>query len=285
MTVPFFAPSSWFIDGNASVANVSFNSGDEVFIIGFTGDGASTLATPTGTGLGTVTLVTSIVGAAGVDAVAYLWRATATSTQASTTISATRQGSVDNQCGIGAWVVAGGVTAVTALTGNTNESAYAGVSTGAGDIVLYGLGDWNATLPNKDALTGSGTITDDVFNVNSGVDYGAWGCTWENTAAGSFTFGPNNYTGLAVVQVGAVITPATIVAVLAQTHYRFGVSGTEAGHAWEAAEDTTISKSVGYTGLARMQTDETAGAAKTFKRGWQYRQVGDPNIEWRLVKP
>jgi hypothetical protein len=66
--------------------------------------------------------------------------------------------------------------------------------------------DFNATNPpGKTPATGSGTATERLDQGN-GTTYAQWVADWVGTSAGTFTFGPNNYTSLQVAQVSLEIT-------------------------------------------------------------------------------
>jgi len=101
--------------------------------------------------------------------------------------------------GFAVWVVTGNPAGVTNATGNFNESAISR-TVADGSVVIYGLDDWNATNPpGKTPLTGSGTATE-RSDGGDGATHAHWLADWVGTTAGTYNFGPNNYTSLKVAQ-------------------------------------------------------------------------------------
>jgi hypothetical protein len=273
----FFDAASWATTTGTVTCTATWALGDEVLIWGFGESDAATLATPTATGLGTVTLVTSIL--TGGQCTAYLWRATATSAQTGQTISSTKSGG-SLHAGIAATVIPGGVSSLTALTGSNAEAPF-NSAVGAGDGVAVGFSDFTATLGAGAPSTGSGTATERVEFVNS--QYGVWIADWEGTSAGTFDFGRSSYAGLAVAQVGAKFTPAVLGPSVTQTHARWGLDdGTESGHTFAAAEDTPITAAAGLRRLLRVQLDETAGASDVGGKTVQYKRSDEGTDQWRI---
>lgn len=204
MAVTFVNSANWFVAADPTVT-VSFSAGDEIVVFGATEATATTLATPTATGL-TFSAITSATAGAS-EPTAYLWRATAGAGGTSVVITAARGGSNGTQmAGLAAWVIGGGVTSVSALAGDNAESGYASVSAPSGGMVIVALADWNATNPpGKTPSTGTGTATE-RFDTGNTSNYAVWGADWQGTTTSSATYGPNNYTSLRVAKVGAAIT-------------------------------------------------------------------------------
>lgn len=261
MAVQFFAPANYFVAGNGTVV-ASWAAGDDVFVFGGTGNATDLQDTPTATGL-TFSLVTSFIGAPGVDPNIWLWRATAGSAGSSVTITSTRNGHT-NPVMLAAVVVPGGAASVSALTGNGTENTPYNATTPAGGIVLYAAMGFSGTAPGTTPLTGSGTATERA-DTGDNANYGVYIADWEGTASGTFNFGPTSYTNFGqVAQLGAVITPNAGTA--EQKSFRFGNDdGSESAHTWAAAQDTNLTAALG-TKLLRflLQTtgDEPATAWK-----------------------
>ncbi len=181
---------------------VSWSAGDAVIVFAAVETDSRNLVAPTATGL-TFTQLSLIDGTTGNECAAGMWGAIAGASGSSVTVTASCSGAAANGC-IVVWVISGGPSSLTAVTGNTTESGLS-IATGAGDVVCYGLADWNATNPpGKTPATGSGTATERADQGN-GSNYGVYIADWVGTTAGTTTYGPNNYTSLKVAQVAAVI--------------------------------------------------------------------------------
>lgn len=72
-----------------------------------------------------------------------------------------------------------------------------------------------------------------------------------------------------------------------QKAFRFGLDdASESAHTFPVAENTDVTLAVNDTRLLRILIDETNGNGRVLVNPtWQYRQVGDPEIEWRDIKP
>lgn len=242
MALTFFDSPNWH-PGNADpVLTASWNTGDTVFVFGTTESATTTLNTPSATGLGSWTLLSS--STVGGECAAYLWQATATAPGASATITATRGGTNGAQeGGLCCWVSDGAATSVTAITGSNAEAAFS-VAPGAGRTVIVAFGDFAATTNAGAATTGSGTATKRVGQGN-GSTYGSWAADWEGTAAGTFSFGSASYGSALVAQVGVHFIPG-VPATVDQEGARFGLDdGSESAHTWAAAQDTDLSAALG----------------------------------------
>jgi hypothetical protein len=197
----FTQVANWFTTTSPVTLTASWAAGDVVVVAGGTESGNYTYGTPTATGL-TFSLASTV--AAGADeCTAYIWTATAAGSGSGVTISATH--STGGNAGLAAWVCSG-VSGVVASTGNFTETAYS-LTTTAGDMVVYAGFDWNATTPNKTPSTGSGTATERT-DTGNGSNYGIYIADWLGAAAGTFSFGPSNYTGLKVAQAAIRLTAA-----------------------------------------------------------------------------
>jgi fibronectin-binding autotransporter adhesin len=255
MTVTFFAPSDWFADLDPTLTGVSWNAGDEIIVLGITGLGTQTLSTPTATGL-TFSLVSASPSVDAGDPYVALWRARATADGSSVTISSTRVGGTD-PAALAAWVHRGPADVASTLAGNNTESAYSAVSVPAGATVLYALSDWNATTPTVTPLTGSGTATERA-DTGDATNYGVYACDWQNTAAGSFTFGPSSYAGMIIAQAGVVLAPL-------KAYGKYAVS------AGDTAAQTQVASSTAYkagTQLLVLGSAIRTGHSNGLGAGW-----------------
>lgn len=205
----FYQPANWFEEGDTSrdVTGVAWSAGDLIVALGVTEDNARTLATPTNANLTFTQQVTP--GNTGNECKTYCWTATAGSSQTGQTIAATPSSSFA-EAGLAVWVWTGGPTGTTGGVTNYTESALS-MTVAADDGVCFALGDWNATTPTKTPATGSGTATERV-DTGNGTNYGIWAAEWVGTAAGTFSFGPNNYTGLKSSQIAIVVQAPTATA-------------------------------------------------------------------------
>ena len=204
LSVTSYEPADWFANTGTtrSVTGVAWNAGDIIIAIGGTENASYTLGTPTNANL-TFSLAASVTTGAANECTGYVWTATAGSSQTGQTITTTISSS-GKMGGLHIWVVAGGPTGTTGAVANQTETAPS-LTVAAGDVVCFGLFDWNASNPpGKTPATGSGTATE-RSDVGNGSEYATWCADWVGTAAGSFSFGPNNYTGLKVAQAAIVV--------------------------------------------------------------------------------
>lgn len=205
----FYGPADWFQNTAAAkdTTGVAWAAGDIIVVIGVTEDNSRTFTAPTNANLTFAAQGTP--GNTANECKTYCWTATAGSTQTGQTITANLSAATSNG-GLAVWVWSGGPTGVTGATTNYTEAGVS-LTVAAGDGVSLALGDWNATTPTKTPATGSGTATERV-DVGNGSTYGIWAAEWVGTAAGSFSFGPNNYTGLKVSQYAIVVQAPTATA-------------------------------------------------------------------------
>lgn len=198
----FAAVSNWFTTTTPqTITGLAWSSGDIIVVVGLDENANAAISTPTNANL-TFTLQASVTTGGGSEAEAYVWTATAGSAQTSQTISVAATGGL--QFGAAAWVITGSPSGVANATANQTETAPS-LTVGAGSVVIFALADFNATTPTKTPLTGSGTATE-RFDTGNGTNYGVYGAEWVGTSAGTFSFGPNNYTGLQIAQVAIEIT-------------------------------------------------------------------------------
>jgi hypothetical protein len=205
----FAQVGDWFNAGTPSnITGLSWSTGD--IIVVFTGiehGTSSPVVTPSNANLTFgAAKASEISDTGGNDCRVWIWAATAGSGQSSQTIACTRTAGTGTQTfGGAAWVVTGGPSGTTNATANLTESAISR-TVSAGSVVIFALLDWNATNPpNKTPATGSGSATErrDVGNTSNYAQYIA---DWVGTSAGTFSFGPNNYTSLKVAQTIIEVT-------------------------------------------------------------------------------
>lgn len=181
---------------------VSWSAGDAVIVFLAVETDSRNLVAPTATGL-TFSQLSLVDGASGLECAAGMWGAIAGASGSSVSVTGSSSGAAANGC-ITVWVISGGPSSLTAVTGNTTESTLS-IACGAGDVVCYGLVDWNATNPpGKTPATGSGTATERADQGN-GSNYGVYIADWVGTSSGTFGFGPNNYTSLKVAQAAVLV--------------------------------------------------------------------------------
>jgi hypothetical protein len=177
-----------------STPTLTWSAGDVILVMATAGDGATTVDTPTATGL-TFTLLTS-GGLSGSQPWAAGWVATA-ATSGSGAISATRSGSTSWFWGIIAYAWSGsagvgayGIVSDTAKTQSLTRTA--GLS-----AVVQTLGDYGAGDPTGHVWTPSGVVEDLVGFYTPNITYyiGHW---LNQGSAGTTTYG---YSGAGSSQV------------------------------------------------------------------------------------
>lgn len=208
LSTSYFAPANWFGTGaTRTVTGVSWSTGDIVVVFGAGEDNGSTLGVPTNANL-TFTQ-RAVTTATASQCMAYIWTsAAAASGQTAQTITST-PGNTAKVANMGVVVVSGSPTGQTGAVANFLTTAPS-LAVASGDVAVMFLADWNATNPpNKTPLAGSGTAVERNDSGNT-TNYAIWGATWTGTAAGTFSFGPSDYTSLKPSQTAIVIqAPAT----------------------------------------------------------------------------
>lgn len=175
---------------------ISWSTGDIIVVVGIIADGGGNLSTPTATGLTFSASTGATTDSAGGDTSVYFWTATAAASGSSVAVSVARSGSTE-QYGVWAWVITGSPSGL----GNTakgSTGADLSVTTTAGSVVLYALGDWNAVTPAETPITGSGTATERVDGSTAG-QLGYYLADWVGTSATTANYGITSYSGLNVV--------------------------------------------------------------------------------------
>jgi hypothetical protein len=177
-----------------STPTLTWSAGDVILVMATTGDGASTVNTPTATGL-TFTLLTS-GGLSGSQPWAAGWVATAASA-GSGAISATRSGSTSWFWGIIAYAWSG--SAGVGAYGIVSDTAKTQSLTRSADLsaVVQTLGDYGAGDPTGHVWTPSGVVEDLIGFYTPNISYyiGHW---LNQGSAGTTTYG---YSGAGSSQV------------------------------------------------------------------------------------
>ena len=271
--------TAWDTNTNPKTATVSWAAGDIIVIRGASEAGSLTLGTPTATGL-TFTQQADEGSGSSSECDATIFAATAASAGSGVTVSLTASGATSLFWGFH-WSVWSGASGVTGGTGNINE-ATTNLTTGAGDAVVFILGDFAATTPfTRVPATGSGTATERVELF--ATSYSVYAADWVGTAATTAAYGITDYTSLTAASAFLVLTaggPSTPG--LDQARYRFGADdGNEAAHTFTAAENTGVTLAAAVPQLLRIQVDETAGVATSPRLAIQYKRTDEAATEWR----
>lgn len=192
----FAQVATWFDVGTSkTITGLSWSAGDTIVVFGSIENALGTLGTPTNANL-TFTLDASSTSGGANECPAWLWHATAASSQSSQTITIPGPAGALHW-GACAWVVTGSPSGTANATANLNESAISRTVT-AGSVVIHGLADWNANATNQTPATGSGTATERIDA--NGVRWSVCAGDWVGTAAGTFNFGLASYAGLQSAQ-------------------------------------------------------------------------------------
>lgn len=209
--------ASWFsTTATRSVTGLAWSAGDIIVIVGGTENASTTIGNPTNANLTIGAPKASSTSGGGAECAIYVWASTAAAgAQTGQSISATASGGL--MWGMSVWVITGAPTGFANATANLTETAISR-TVSAGSIVCYGLTDFNATNPPaKTPATGSGSANERLDQGNT-TNYAQYLCDWVGTAAGTFNFGPNNYTSLKVAQAIVEITgPSGITGTVAVT--------------------------------------------------------------------
>jgi hypothetical protein len=228
--------SDWFSTGltgaTKTITGVAWSAGDIVVVVTGTENGfagvTNTSATPTNANLTFGAAQASAGIGSGTECSAVVFATTAGSSQSAQTITITlTTGGGGTLCAYGAavWVITGAPTGTTNATANVTETAPS-LTVSSGSVVIYGLMDFNATNPpGKTPLTGSGTATERL-DQGDGTHYAQYLCDWVGTSAGTFSFGPNNYTSLVSAQVIVEISTSPFPTIEATAETAVTTAGT-----------------------------------------------------------
>lgn len=189
-----YAGNSTATDSTAgeSVAGVTWNAGDDIYVIGITADASITFTgVPTATGL----VFSALAGSPTTATTAckmYAWKATAAA-GGTQTVSATGSANVKV---IAVWVASGtagtGAIAFASVNGTTTTTGNLTL-TGSGSVVIWGGGDFNATNDTTVAAVPVGgtqrmatfvTTQDTVFAFD-----------WTGQNAGTTAYGISGFAG------------------------------------------------------------------------------------------
>lgn len=197
--------ANWFVTTTPrSVTGVAWSAGDIVVVVGGNENANGTMSNPTNANLTFGAPKASSVSGAGAECTVYVWAsAAAAGAQTGQSIASSATGGL--QWGFGVVVLTGSPTGFANAIANLTEAAISR-TVAAGSTGIYCAIDFNATNPpGKTPATGSGTAVErrDAGNTTNYAQYIA---TWEGMSAGTFSFGPNNYTSLQVAQCFIEIT-------------------------------------------------------------------------------
>lgn len=193
------ANASWTNITTTTVTGLSWVTGDRVTIFGFSDSNAVDFNIPTNANL-TFSQVGLIDDNSGQPMVGC-WSAVAASSQSAQTVTLT----VTSAVTVGALaLITRGDSGAATLGSSFTETAISG-TVGAGDAILFGLASGVGGTPTKTPATGSGTA---VERVDVGGNMGVYAVTWNNAAAGTFDWGPSDYTSLAPAAQLAVVLSA-----------------------------------------------------------------------------
>lgn len=197
-------------DGTADVDTIDWLEGDMLVVWSGTENGAQTLNAPTNVNL-TFTQRIPQAGTDANDCEGQFYTATATTDQTAQTIEVGP--TTGGHRGSHVWRLRpNGATLGIGNSFSSLANSAQSLTVGQHSVVCYALGDWNANNPpGKTPGTGSGTATERMDDGN-GTTWGFWVADWNDTDAGTFDFGPSNFTSLNVNQMALEITvDATMV--------------------------------------------------------------------------
>lgn len=127
-------------------------------------------------------------------------------------------------------------------TANNTESAISR-TVAAGSTVVMALFDWNADAGDQTPLAGSGTPTE-RFDFGNAINYGGWGCAWENTGGDTSNYGPSSYTSLKVAQAIAVVASDTGITSVTQyaevSNWFASAAGSITGVSWVTGDAIVV---------------------------------------------
>lgn len=240
--------ANWFVTTTPrSVTGVAWSAGDIVVVVGGNENANGTMSNPTNANLTFGAPKASSVSGGGAECTVYVWAsAAAAGAQTGQSIASSATGGL--QWGFGVVVLTGSPTGFANAIANLTEAAISR-TVAAGSTGIYCAIDFNATNPpGKTPATGSGTAVErrDAGNTTNYAQYIA---TWEGMSAGTFSFGPNNYTSLQVAQCFIEITApggSTVAAVGVSA----GAAGTGTSSATVEHPATAASTGGGSTGVA-----------------------------------
>jgi len=187
-----------------SSSGISWSQGDIVVVVGGAENALGTMGNPSNANLTFGAAKASSTSGGGLEAEIYVWASDpAASAQTGQSIQSTA--TAGSMFGHAVIVVTGNPVTFANATANLTESSISR-TVGQGSVGIFALIDFNATNPpGKTPLTGSGTAVERLDQGN-GTNYAQYIATWEGMSAGTFSFGPNNYTSLQVAQIFIEVT-------------------------------------------------------------------------------
>lgn len=206
LSTAFYQPSSRFASSTPSaITGVAWSAGDIIVVIGVTNNATVTLDAPTNANL-TFGAADTEQSSGSSESNIYLWQTTAGSSQTGQTININRSSGSGVFTGA-VWVIGGGPAGTANITSNRTESGFS-ATVSAGSVVIVSCVDWNAAAAGRTIATGSGTATERQDETD-GTNYTIWSGDWGGVSAGTFTFGPTDYTGWKVAQAIIEVTASS----------------------------------------------------------------------------
>ena len=206
LSTAFYQPSSRFASSTPStITGVAWSAGDIIVVIGVTNNATVTLDAPSNANL-TFGAADTEQSSGSSESNIYLWQTTAGSSQTGQTININRSSGSGVFTGA-VWVIGGGPAGTANIGSNRTESGFS-ATVSAGSVVIVSCVDWNAVAAGRTIATGSGTATERQDETD-GTNYTIWSGDWGGVSAGTFTFGPTDYTGWKVAQAIIEVTASS----------------------------------------------------------------------------
>lgn len=206
LSTAFYQPSSRFASSTPSaITGVAWSAGDIIVVIGVTNNVTVTLGAPSNANL-TFGAADTEQSSGSSESNIYLWQTTAGSSQTGQTININRSSGSGVFTGA-VWVIGGGPAGTANIGSNRTESGFS-ATVSAGSVVIVSCVDWNAAAAGRTIATGSGTATERQDETD-GTNYTIWSGDWGGVSAGTFTFGPTDYTGWKVAQAIIEVTASS----------------------------------------------------------------------------
>lgn len=212
-TLVAYTQTAWSGTGTSKSvgASISWETGDEIYVLGMTADEGTTLSAPTVTGLTFNAVGTNPIG--GVDnCQGYKWKATAASAS-----SGTIQGNASNttnEWGIAVWQFRGSDGTGTEASNASTTKTVSMARSNDHSMVIEAIGDWSAAVTTSYAWTPTVTNEREAAQHTNYTTYAAnWGdqgsaATTSYGISGTASTGVHTKTALEVLgTVAAVVMP------------------------------------------------------------------------------
>ena len=194
----FYQTASQRTSGDGNISGCAWKNGDKIVVVLKTENSTQTLNAPSNANL-TFSLVSSETSGSNENNM-YVYEATAGSDQTGQTIAVTISSGAATWNGtVAVWPPG---TQLTYKTIDRNEAAMS-FAVNAHDTVWTSDIEWNGTTTNNTPATGSGTATE-ISDFQSAGNHSSTNNLYEDTAAGTYSFGRSDYTGTKVTQIAIV---------------------------------------------------------------------------------